>query len=208
MNLLSSDALRHLRRVVDEIASGGDGVRVATFRSARPNLFAAGADMAEMAAFTAVDAMEFSRLGQETFAAIERLPLLTVAIVDGDCFGGALDLILAFDIRIATPRSRFSHPGAKLGIVTGFGGTARWRHLLEPAAARALFLGNEVFAAEQAGAAGIVDLVSAETDVSRFERLDPATVRFVKELSIHSEGKSRSEIGRVGELLAAIYGVP
>ena len=163
--------------------------------------------MAEMAAFTALDAMEFSRLGQETFAAIERLPFITAAIVDGDCFGGALDLILAFDVRIATPRSRFSHPGAKLGIVTGFGGTARWRRVLGAAAARALFLGNEVFDAERAREAGIVDVVSDEPDVSRFERLDLATVRFLKELARHAEAKSRSEIVRIGALLAAIHGV-
>ena len=52
---------------------------------------AAGADMAEMARFTPLDAYEFARLGQETFAAIERMPCLTIATIDGDCFGGALD---------------------------------------------------------------------------------------------------------------------
>ena len=116
MNLLSSDALRELR----ELVGGLTGCPVVTFRSGRPNVFAAGADMAEMAHFTALQAAEFSRLGQETFAAIERMPSLTIAIVDGDCFGGALDLVLAFDLRFATERSRFSHPGARLGIVTGF----------------------------------------------------------------------------------------
>src|SRR5258708_31639403 len=90
------------------------------FRSGRPDLFAAGADMNEMQRFSARDAEEFARRGQELFSAIERLPCVTVALIDGDCFGGALDLAFAFDLRFSTPRSRFSHPGSRLCIVTGF----------------------------------------------------------------------------------------
>src|SRR5213075_2126357 len=130
--------------------AGLPGCPVVTFRSCRPHIFAAGAAMAEMQRFTAAQAAEFARLAQETFAAIERLPCITVAAIDGDCFGGALDMILAFELRFATERSRFSHPGAKLGIVTGFGGTSRWRRAIDPRAARRLFLGNELLDAQQA----------------------------------------------------------
>src|SRR5512141_1880166 len=100
MNLLSSaalteldDAIRHLSPVTRHLVM---------FRSARPGLFAAGADMAEMQRFTAREAEEFSRAGQELFARIEKLPLLTVALIDGDCFGGALDMAMAFDLRLTT----------------------------------------------------------------------------------------------------------
>ena len=153
MNLLSSDALRWIRSQLPDEAS------LLLFRSGRPALFAAGADMAEMARFTPFEAWEFSRLGQELCDAIERLPFPTVALIDGDCFGGALDLALAFDFRVATPRSRFSHPGARLGIVTGFGGTTRWRKVLSRAAARQLFLANRVFSAKEALAIGLVDSI-------------------------------------------------
>ena len=156
MNLLSSDALRELREVLPEASS----TSTLLFRSAQPRLFAAGADMAEMQHFTATEAYEFSRLGQEVFASIERLPCLTVASIDGDCFGGALDLILAFDVRLATPRSRFAHPGARIGIVTGFGGTSRWRKVLTRPAANQLFLANRVFSADEALAMGLVDGVA------------------------------------------------
>ncbi|HVR38348.1 MAG TPA: enoyl-CoA hydratase/isomerase family protein [Thermoanaerobaculia bacterium] len=153
MNLLSSDALRELGRVVAELR----GCEFVEFSSARPGLFAAGADMAEMAAFTAADADAFSKLGQDVMNAIEALPATTIARIDGDCFGGALDLALAFDHRHATPRSRFAHPGARIGIVTGFGGTTRWRKVMTPAAARQLFLANRVFSAAEALQMGLVD---------------------------------------------------
>ena len=144
MNLLSSSALRMIRGALPVDAS------LFVFRSGRPGLFAAGADMAEMQRFTVSEACEFARLGQELFETIERLPFLTVALIDGDCFGGALDLALSFDLRFATPRSRFSHPGARLGIVTGFGGTSRWRGVLSRRAANQLFLANRVLSADDA----------------------------------------------------------
>lgn len=181
MNLLSSGALLELREVVSAVSSSA----MLLFRSAQPRLFAAGADMAEMQHFTAAEAYEFAQLGQEVFASIERLPCLTVAAVDGDCFGGALDLILAFDYRLATPRSRFAHPGARIGIVTGFGGTTRWRKVLTRPAANQLFLANRVFTAGEALGLGLIDHVaeSHEEEIARMSALDPAATQLVKGLS-------------------------
>ena len=193
MNLLSSDALRRLR---DSLPTQGPFV----YEISR----AGGADMNEMRRFTAADAEEFSRLGQETFAAIERLPFLTVAAIDGDCFGGALDLALAFDLRYATPRSRFSHPGAKIGMVTGFGGTTRWRKSLTPAAARRLFLANAVLSAEEAHEIGLVDVIG-EPDVDRLAALDTNVVRMLKELARHAERLSQREVMLLANALGQIY---
>lgn len=175
MNLLSSSALR---RIGDALPSEDD-VSLFVFRSGRPNLFAAGADMAEMQRFDAGDAYEFARLGQELFARIERLPCVTVALIDGDCFGGALDLALSFDLRFATPRSRFAHPGAKLGIVTGFGGTSRWRSVIDRRAANQLFLANRTLTAGEALAMHLVDRVaeSHEQELARIEAMDLRTIK-------------------------------
>lgn len=175
MNLLSSNALRAIR---DALPRDPD-TTVFVFRSGRPNLFAAGADMAEMQRFTAWDAYRFAQLGQELFAEIERLPCLTVALIDGDCFGGALDLILPFDLRFATPRSRFAHPGAKLGIVTGFGGTSRWRNVVSRRAANQLFLANRVLSADDALEMQLVDRVSESHD-DELARLESIDVRELK----------------------------
>ena len=192
MNLLSSDALRELRDVVYALPSS----RLLLFRSGQLRLFAAGADMAEMERFTAMQAYDFAQLGQEVFAAIERLPCLTVAMIDGDCFGGALDLVLAFDLRLATPRSRFAHPGARIGIVTGFGGTSRWRKVLTRAAANQLFLANRVLSADEALSLGLVDRVATSHDdeLARIATLDRARTLMVKELTSRAERLSREEL--------------
>jgi len=201
MNLLSSSMLRWISSQLPSEAT------LLVLRSGRPHIFAAGADMAEMRAFGAREAEEFARLGQELFAAIERLPMITVALIDGDCFGGALDLVLAFDLRFATPRSRFAHPGGKLGIVTGFGGTSRWRKAIDRAAARRLFLGNERMNANEAMEAGLVDRVaeSFDDELRRLETLDPATTRVLKELSAHAEALSQRELLLLAERLRALY---
>jgi enoyl-CoA hydratase/carnithine racemase len=225
MNLLSSDALRELEHVIPSEVEGSGRVgraarptrpdastharhdKLLTFASVRPNLFAAGADMAEMQRFTGHDAEEFARLGQELFARIERLPMITVALIDGDCFGGALDLALAFDFRFATPRSRFAHPGSRIGIVTGFGGTSRWRKVLSRPAANQLFLANRVLAADEALRVGLVDRVaeSHDDELARLAALDPVTVRMVKELTMYSERLSRRELAVLAARLDAVY---
>jgi len=190
MNLLSSSALRRIRKALPA------GASLFVFRSGRPHIFAAGADMAEMQRFTPCEAEELARLGQELFESIERLPFPTVALIDGDCYGGALDLVLSFDFRFATPRSRFAHPGARLGIVTGFGGTSRWRKVISRRAANQLFLANRVLSADEALSLGLIDRVgeSHDEELSRLESLDPATARLVKELTNRAETLSREEL--------------
>lgn len=200
MNLLSSDALRELRSAVSSLATSHQSLL--TFSFAR----SAGADMNEMAQFSPEDARRFSREGQEVFRAVERLPMLTVVLIDGDCFGGALDLAMAFDLRFATPRSRFSHPGSRLGIVTGFGGTSRWRKIVGRPAANALLLANRTLTAGEAQRIGLVDRVAGdhEDELQRLESLDPSTTQFLKTLTLHAPSLSRSQLlvlaSRLGEL--------
>jgi enoyl-CoA hydratase/carnithine racemase len=197
MNLLSSAALSELRSLLSSRRLEDSTTRRLIFRSGRPHIFAAGADMAEMQRFSPKDAYEFAALGQEVFAAIERLPCLTVALIDGDCFGGALDLVLAFDFRFATPRSRFAHPGARLGIVTGFGGTSRWRRVISRPAAHQLFLANRVLSAQDALEMKLVDRV-AEPDVLLSEAKDlDLRDPSLKQLVLHSERLSRQELLRL-----------
>jgi enoyl-CoA hydratase/carnithine racemase len=170
MNLLSAPALEDLEEALFHLP---DTTEVLVFESGHPSVFAAGADMAEMATFSSRDAIPFSARGQGVFARIEGMPMVTAALVDGDCFGGALDLVMAFDYRWASTRARFSHPGARIGIVTGFGGTSRWRRILGNAVARKLFLENAVLSSSEAETCGLVDRVI--DDVRRWPEISPAT---------------------------------
>jgi enoyl-CoA hydratase len=208
MNLLGREALLELDTLLDQLPSD---VEAFTFFSAHDSVFAAGADMAEMEGFTPEDASRFSELGQSLFARIEKLSCLTVAVIDGDCFGGALDLALAFDIRIASPRSRFSHPGSRIGIVTGFGGTSRWRRHADAPSARALFLDNRVLSATEALDHDVIDVVAEVTRGGELELAlaisdrSPEEVRFVKELARIPQGLPGEQHASFAKALAVIH---
>src|SRR5687767_8305048 len=205
MNLLSSSALEELAALIGnpEVVSAP----LLVFGSGRPGLFAAGADMVEMRDFSPAEAERFAATGQELFEKIEKLPAITVAIIDGDCFGGALDLALSFDLRFATPRARFAHPGARIGIVTGFGGTTRWRRVLQRPAAQAMFIGNRILGTTEAERSGLVDAVADEFSdrLSALAKADPRAVRLVKELSAHAASLTRSQLQLLAKRLGHLY---
>ena len=94
------------------------------------DVFASGANIRELRSLTPTSAKEFSRRGQRLFQRIADAPQLTIAAINGYCMGGALDLVLACDIRLASPEAVFAHPGARLGIITGWGGTQRLPRLI------------------------------------------------------------------------------
>ena len=89
------------------------------------DVFASGADISELTQLNPSSALEFSQLGQGIFQRIADATPLTIAAINGYCMGGALDLALACDVRVASKNAVMSHPGALRGIITGWGGTQR-----------------------------------------------------------------------------------
>lgn len=89
------------------------------------DVFASGADISELTQLEPASAVAFSRLGQGVFQKLADGNKVTVAAINGYCMGGALDLALACDIRVASKDAVMSHPGALRGIITGWGGTQR-----------------------------------------------------------------------------------
>ena len=92
--------------------------------------------------------------------------MITIAAVNGYCFGGALDLALACKRRISGQGARFAHPGTGLGIITGWGGTQRLPRLIGRSAALEMFFTAEAIDAEQALAIGLADEI-ADDPLSR-----------------------------------------
>jgi enoyl-CoA hydratase len=120
------------------------------------NAFAAGADIRELSRLTAGEAREFAARGQRLFQRIADARQLTVAAVNGFCMGGGLDLALACDVRCAAPSAVFAHPGARLGIITGWGGTQRLPRLIGTARALEMFATAKRVEANEAYEVGLV----------------------------------------------------
>lgn len=126
------------------------------------NVFASGADLREIAVVNGDTAREYAERGQKLMRLISEFNGLSVAAVNGYCFGGALDLSLACDVRIASPDAEFCHPGANLGIMTGWGGTQRLPRLVGEAMALEMFMTAKRVGAAEALKIGLVNDIAED----------------------------------------------
>jgi enoyl-CoA hydratase len=155
---LSISVLETVAAIVDDIERRDDiGGMIFTGVG---SVFASGADLREIAELDAETAREFALRGQNLMKRISELNAATIAAVNGICFGGALDLALACDRRIASPQAMFSHPGADLGIMTGWGGTQRLSRLVGEAVSLEMFFTAKRVNSNEAMLIGLVDEVA------------------------------------------------
>src|SRR6185437_9948486 len=98
------------------------------------------------------------RLGLGVVAGFEGLPFPTVALIDGACMGGGLELALGFDYRLAgtNPKIDIGLPEVKIGLFPGWGGTQRLPRLIGPALAAELICAGETLKADRALQMGVV----------------------------------------------------
>ncbi|MGH9942932.1 MAG: enoyl-CoA hydratase/isomerase family protein [Pyrinomonadaceae bacterium] len=136
-NPLSVETLNALHQAIRSLAARAE-LRAVIF-TGTGDVFASGANIRELRELTPVSAREFARLGQSLMREIASMSPLTIAAVNGYCMGGGLDLALACDVRVAAPGAVFAHPGARLGIITGWGGTQRLPRLIGAALAFEMF---------------------------------------------------------------------
>ena len=142
-------------------------VRVVGMRGAGDLAFASGADISEFederadpAAIARYDAMI-----EDAFAALARLGKPLVARIDGHCVGGGLALALACDVRIASDRSRYAIPAARLGVGYGYWGVKRLVDVVGPAYAQEILFSARHFDAGEALAMRLVNRVVAAVDL-------------------------------------------
>lgn len=131
--------------------------------------FASGANLREVAELDPVSAAEFGERGQRLMLAVYRSRVPVCAAIDGYCFGGALDLATACRWRIASSRSVFCHPGPRLGIITGWGGTQLLPRLIGGKPALDMLLTARVVKSDEAFEMGLVDAISENPVTSAIE---------------------------------------
>jgi enoyl-CoA hydratase/carnithine racemase len=122
-------------------------------------VFAAGADIKEMADMSYV-AMA-ARAGRLTsaFDTVARIPKPVVAAITGYALGGGCELALACDWRVMAADAKLGQPEINLGVIPGAGGTQRLSRLIGPARAKDLVMSGRFVEAEEALAIGLVDKV-------------------------------------------------
>ncbi len=171
LNALNAATLTDLETVFAELASD-PAIRVILLTGAGGRAFAAGADIAELAAVSAEDGRAFSLRGQQLFRRIETLGKPVLACIQGFALGGGCELAMACTLRLAADDARLGQPEVKLGIIAGYGGTQRLPRLVGRGAALKLLLTGDIVNAQEAFRIGLVDeLVPAGELLQRAEAL-------------------------------------
>jgi enoyl-CoA hydratase len=158
LNALNLETLNELMLAFGQAGQDED-VRVVVLAGAGDKAFVAGADIAQMSAYTPSQAQAFSRTGQALMLTIERLGKPVIARVQGYALGGGMELAMACHLRVASSKAIFGQPEINLGLIPGFGGTQRLLRLAGRGAALELCLTGKQIDALRALSLGVVTQV-------------------------------------------------
>ncbi|MFN8079332.1 MAG: enoyl-CoA hydratase-related protein [Kineosporiaceae bacterium] len=163
MNALDAAMQEEIRAAALEAAERRDVSAVIVYGGEK--VFAAGADVKEMAAMSYTEMVDRSGALQSSFSAVAAIPKPTVSAITGYALGGGCELSLCTDFRIAGESAKLGQPEILLGIIPGAGGTQRLPRLIGPAKAKDLIFSGRFVDAAEALAIGLVDAVVPDEEV-------------------------------------------
>src|SRR5213083_2287470 len=172
VNTCSPQLLADLGQALDAIER--DKPAGVIFASPKPRSFNAGADLFEIKKMSREQVEKYLADGQEVFGRIARLPMPTVAAINGDCMGGGFELALACRYRVAAdnPSINIGLPETKLGLLPAWGGTTRLPRTIGITKALPILLAGQTMPPRKALRAGLVDeVVRPEALLSAARRL-------------------------------------
>jgi len=187
MNALNLQMQEEIRAAATEASRRADVKAVVVYGGEK--VFAAGADIKEMADMSYVDMVERSGALQSSLTAVARIPKPVVAAITGYALGGGCELALCADVRFAAEDATLGQPEVLLGVIPGAGGTQRLARLVGPSRAKSIIFTGRFVGAEEALTMGLVDRVlpadrvydEAEAWAGQFSGAASYTVRAAKE---------------------------
>jgi enoyl-CoA hydratase/carnithine racemase len=168
MNALNAQVQAEIAAAAAQV-SGDQAVRAVIVYGGE-KVFAAGADIKEMANLSYADMSADSRRLQDSFTAVARIGKPVVAAITGYALGGGLELALCADFRVAGESARVGQPEILLGLIPGAGGTQRLPRLVGPARAKDIVFTGRFVGATEALAIGLVDKVVPDAEVYQAAR--------------------------------------
>ncbi|MFF0816369.1 enoyl-CoA hydratase/isomerase family protein [Rhodococcus sp. NPDC003318] len=163
MNALNRQLQEELRAAAREATVDDEVDAVIVYGGEK--VFAAGADIKEMADMTFAEMAPVAGELQSALGSIAEIPKPTVAAISGYALGGGLEIALGADRRIAGDNAKLGVPEVLLGVIPGGGGTQRLARLIGPAKAKDMVFTGRFVGAEEALAIGLVDEMVAPDEV-------------------------------------------
>jgi enoyl-CoA hydratase len=177
LNALSFDILDEISAALDKV--GASSARAILVTGAGDKAFCAGADIKELIGRDWMSNKRGAEFGQGVFARFARLPMASVAVINGYAFGGGLELALACTFRVAAPAAKLGLPEIKLGLIPGYGGTQRLPRIVGEARALEMILTGRTVDAAEAERIGLVNRVIEGDPLE-------AGIAFAREFTRHS----------------------
>jgi enoyl-CoA hydratase/carnithine racemase len=175
MNALNTQVQEEIRAAATEATERNDVHAVVVWGGAK--VFAAGADIKEMADRSYAEMVDRSAALTSSFTTVARIPKPVVAAINGYALGGGCELALCADRRVAASDATLGQPEILLGIIPGAGGTQRLPRLIGPAKAKDIIFTGRFVKADEALAIGLVD------EVVPAEQVYDAAVKWASQFS-------------------------
>ena len=175
MNALSRNLLLELEALGPELENDA-ALRAVVVTGRGERAFSAGADLKERVGLDEAEVLELLHLFRRAFAWLDRLPVPSVAAINGVALGGGLELALACDLRVAHESAVLGLPETSLAIIPGAGGTQRLPRVVGRAKATELILLGRRLSATEALESGLVHrVIPASDDFVRatFDYIEP-----------------------------------
>jgi enoyl-CoA hydratase/carnithine racemase len=163
MNALNSVVQAEIAAAAAQVSADPDVAAVVIYGGEK--VFAAGADIKEMADASYAHMAATTRALQDSFTAVAAIAKPVIAAITGYALGGGLELALCADFRVAGEGARVGQPEILLGLIPGAGGTQRLPRLVGPARAKDIVYTGRFVAAPEALAIGLVDQVVPDAEV-------------------------------------------
>lgn len=192
-NAVSIEMWDALEKILDEFRSSKD-IRVIVLNGSGGKSFVSGADISkfdkERSSKEAV--LSYNKRTQKVYELLETFPKPTIAMIDGYCIGGGLNLAVCCDIRICSEKSKFAMPAAKLSLGYPFSSIKRLFDVMGPGMAKHFMFTAEKISASEALACGLVQKLVSEENIETYVRdyaltishNAPLTIKAMKQIGI------------------------
>ncbi len=169
LNALNGELIGELDDAFGRVAAEPE-IRAVLLTGAGEKAFVAGADIRELPVGDAAAARAMSMTGQAVMRRLECLGKPSLAAINGFALGGGLELALSATLRVAAENAKLGLPEIRLGIMPGYGGTARLPRLVGRGRALEMLLTGEPVDAQQALRIGLVNHVVPFEELLPFSR--------------------------------------
>ena len=179
LNSLSSEVRRNLAEAFEKF-DNDESIDVCILAGSKSKAFIAGADIKEFSKMKIKNTEEMEKDWRIT-TVLSNMSKPVIAMIDGFCLGGGLELAMSCDMRLASDSSKLGQPEINIGIIPGAGGTQRLTRLIGEGRAMEMILSGKMITASKAEQYGLVNAIY------KSEELKEKTIELAKTISSKSQ---------------------